>query len=216
MRVALLAVLVGCGGGGEVIVDARCEPAVLYLNRGGGTFRPGRVDDPALNQTPIIDMERALPPWPYDDIDWASLTSCLRAGLQPFPVTITETDPGMANHTEIVFTTSYWAGPAGTTMITSAGCSRDYEMVFLFGNALPTYARACHLAVRAYAQITAQLDLVGDCEDFMNNQQDCSEMRTFKDVDSACVDSADVPRDCRCGGATQNSYQALLAATTCP
>jgi hypothetical protein len=94
--------------------------------------------------------------------------------------------------------------------------SRQLEYIFLFGNALPTYARACHLAVRTYAQITAQLDLVGDCEDWMNNQLDCSEMRSFKDADSTCVDDADVPTECRCGGSTQNSYRSLLAATTCP
>ncbi|MGE0399596.1 MAG: hypothetical protein AB7T06_22970 [Kofleriaceae bacterium] len=218
MRLAVVAVcVVGCGNNGDdVPVDARCEPAVLYLNRTGTTYNVGRVDDSSMNLTPIVDGERVLPPWPYDDIDWASLTGCIRAGLAPFPVTVTETDPGMAKHTEIVFTTSYWAGPAGTTMITTAGCLDTYEVIFLFGNALPTYARACHLAVRTYAQITAQLDLVGDCEDWMNNQQDCSETRVFKDADSACVDDADVPTDCRCGGATQNSYRSLLAATACP
>ena len=61
----------------------------------------------------------------------------------------------------------------------------------------------------------AKLDLVGDCEDFMNNQLDCSERRTFKGTDAACVDASDVPTECRCGGATQNTYQSLLAATTC-
>ena len=216
MRSALFALcVIGCGGGGETVFDAACEPAVLYLNRTGATYQRGGFDDASLNFTPIVDTERTLPPWPYDDIDWASLTSCIRAGLQPFPVTITETDPGMAKHTEIVFTTSYWAGPPGTTLITTSGCRDNLEVIFLFGNALPTYARACHLAVRTYAQITAKLDLVGDCEDFMNNQLDCSERRTFKDTDAACVDASDVPTECRCGGATQNTYQSLLAATTC-
>jgi hypothetical protein len=217
MRLALFALtLAACGPGGETVFDAACEPAVLYLNRTGATYDFGGFDDSSMNFTPIVDAERALPPWPHDDVDWASLANCIRTGLQPFPVTVTETDPGMAKHVEIVFTTSYWAGPPGTTMITTAGCRDDLEVIFLFGNALPTYARACHLAVRSYAQITAQLDLVGDCEDFMNNQLDCSEMRTFKDADAACVDDADVPTECRCGGSTQNSHQALLSATSCP
>ncbi|MFN0251045.1 MAG: hypothetical protein ACKV2T_29490 [Kofleriaceae bacterium] len=217
MRLALFALgLAACGPGGETVVDAACEPAMLYLNRTGATYQFGGFDNSSMNITPIVDVERTLPPWPYDDVDWASLASCIRTGLGQFPVTVTETDPGMAKHVEIVFTTSYWAGPAGTTMITTAGCRDGLEVIFLFGNALPTYARACHLAVRSYAQITAQLDLVGDCEDFMNNQLDCSERRTFKDADAACVDDADVPTECRCGGSTQNGYQALLAATTCP
>lgn len=214
--VAMLAACGACGNGGETFFDAKCEPAVLYLNRTGATYQHGGFDDSSANFTPIVDIERTLPPWPYDDIDWASLTSCIRAGLAQVPVTVTEIDPGPTKHTEIVFTTSYWGGQAGTTMITNGGCRDNYEVIFLFGNALPTYARACHLAVRTYAQITANLDLVGDCEDFMNNQLDCSEMRTFKDAEAACVDDADVPTDCRCGGATQNTYRALLAATTCP
>jgi hypothetical protein len=217
MKWAVVAVAcAACGNSGETVFDAACEPAVLYLNRTGATYQHGSFDDSSLNFSPIIDVERTLPPWPHDNIDWASLAACIREGLAPFPVAITETDPGMTAHTEIVFTTSYWGGQAGTTMITSGGCKDNYELVVLFGDALPTYARACHLAVRTYAQITAKLDLVGDCEDFMNNQLDCSEMRVFKDVSSACVDDSDVPTDCRCGGTSQNSHQALLAATTCP
>lgn len=215
--VVLLLAFAACNNnGGETHFDARCEPAVLYLNRTGATYTFGGVDDSSTNVTPIVDGERAMPPWPHDNIDWESLAGCIRAGLAPFPVTVTETDPGMVKHAEIVFTTTYWAGPPGTTMITTAGCRDTYEVIFLFGNALPTYARACHLAVRAYAQITAQLDLVGDCEDFMNNQLDCSEVRTFKDADAGCVDNNAAPTDCRCGGTTQNTYRSLLAATTCP
>jgi hypothetical protein len=212
----VLVACAACGNTGETSFDAPCAPAVLYLNRTGATYQHGGFDDSSANFTPIVDTERTLPPWPHDDIDWTSLTSCIRAGLAPFPVTITETDPGSTKHTEIVFTTSYWGGQPGTTMITSGGCRDNYEVIFLFGDALPTYARACHLAIRTYAQITAKLDLVDDCEDWMNNQLDCSETRVFKDRDSTCVDDSDVPTECRCGGATQNSHQALLAATTCP
>jgi hypothetical protein len=217
MRVTLvLLACAACGPSGETVFDAPCAPAVLYLNRTGATYEHGNFDDSSLNFTPIVDTMRTLPPWPYDNIDWASLAGCIRTGLAPFPVTVTETDPGATQHTELVFTTTYWAGPAGTTVISSGGCRDGYEVAFLFGDALPTYARACHLALRTYAQMTAQLDLADDCEDILNNELDCSDMRTFKDVNATCVDDANVPVDCRCGGTTQNSYQALMAATSCP
>ncbi len=197
--------------------DAPCEPAVLYLNRTGGTYIHAAGDDSSQNVSQVIDTMRTLPPAPYDDIDWAAIVSCIRTALAPFPVTITETDPGMAAHTELVFTTSYWGGSPGQTSIFPGACRPGLEVGFVFGSALPTTQRACHIALRTFAQMTARLSLADDCTDVLNDDADCSMMRWFNDHESTCIDGARNPVPCRCGGTTQNSFVAMTAAiSACP
>jgi hypothetical protein len=217
MRTLLLVGLVACGGSETTIPDARCEGAVLYLNRTGADYAHGLRDDSSLNVSELIDVPRTLPPWPHDDIDWGFLTECIRTRLAPFPVEVTETDPGARPHTEVVFTTAYWAGSPGTTNIVPDACRTGHEVEFVFGNALPTFARACHVTLRGYAQMTALLSIADNCEDILNADMDCSLERTFTDRESTCVDGSAQPTPCRCGGAaTQNSFSAMQAALTCP
>jgi len=207
--------LLACGGE-PAIPDAPCEAAVLYLNRTGADYAAAGRDDAALNVSVLLDMPRTLPPWPHDDLDWASLTDCIRTRLAPFPVEITETDPGLRPHAEIVFTTAWWAGSPGTTNIVPSSCRSGHQVQFVFGNALPTYARACHVALRGYAQMTALLSIADNCEDLLNADMDCSLERNFTDRESMCVDESAQPAPCRCGGAaTQNSFTAMQAALSC-
>src|SRR4051812_26264184 len=154
-QVAVLLALAACGG--SETTDAACQPAVLYLNRTGGLWDHGAHDDAAANLSILVDGPRTLPAWPKDDTDWGLLVDCLRTALAPFPLTITETDPGAVPHTEIVFTTQYWAGAAGTTAIIPDACRPGHQVEFVFGNALATRARACHVALRSYAQMIANL-----------------------------------------------------------
>jgi len=207
---------VACGGE-PAIPDAPCEAAVLYLNRTGADYAYAGRDDSSQNVSELIDVPRTLPPWPHDDLDWASLTACIRTRLAPFPVEITETDPSMRPHAEIVFTTASWVGSPGTTNLVPSACRSGHEVQFVFGNALPTYARACHVALRGYAQMTALLSIADNCEDILNADMDCSLERTFTDRESMCVDASAQPAPCRCGGAaTQNSFTAMQAALSCP
>lgn len=211
-----LVLLVACGGG-DAVPDAACVEQVLYLNRAGGDFARGSRDDAVANLSLLLDGPRTLPPWPYDDIDWTLLGECLRTSLAPFPIRITELDPSPAPHTEIVFTTAYWAGSAGTTMIVPDGCQPDHEVEFVFGNALPTRARACQVALIGYAQMRANLSLGDDCNDILNNAADCAAMRTFVDAEANCVDGSNQAAPCRCGGTTQNSFEAMRTALpACP
>jgi hypothetical protein len=211
-------VLAACGGSGDDAPPA-CEPAVLFLDRDGATYTSAMRDDARLDASVLVDplgSPLALAPWPHDDVDWASLVACIRTGLAPFPVEVTETDPGDVPHVELVFTTSYWAGSAGTTMIVPSAC-RQHEVGFVFGAALPTYARACHVALRGYAQMVARLSLIADCYDVLDDSADCSSMRQFLDRESECVDDIDRPAPCRCGGTTQNGYLGMtVALPACP
>jgi len=213
----ILCPLAACGGGGSGDVDATCQPSVLYLNRNGGSYVRGRVDNAGLNQSVIVDAPLTLGPYSHDDIDWAGTTACIRDALQRFPITITETDPGLVPHVELVFTTAYWAGSAGQTHVIPDGCSARYELGFVFGNALATRARACQVSLIAFAQMTAKLSYGQNCHDWVDQSMDCAPDRAFEDLEVPCVDANNQPIACRCGGTTQNTYQALVAAhPACP
>lgn len=216
-----LGLALGACGDGAAAPDAACRPSVLYLARGGGTYLPGPVDDAVADRSVIVEAPVTLAPWPASgpaDEDWQELTACIRAALAGLPIEVTESDPSPAPHTELVFTTTYWDGPAGTTVAVPSGCRGGYQLGFVFGDALPTTIRACHVAMLGFAQLTARLALTDNCRDYLNLGMDCSPDRAFLDVDAACVDEANRPAPCRCTGeATQNSFRALLAAhPACP
>lgn len=207
----LLVLLAACGGG-HGSPDAACQPSVLYLDRDGGAYDHGAFDSAALNQSVLLDGPRTLPPWPRDDLAWSQMTGCIRDALAPFPITVTETDPGMAPHVEIVFTTVYWGDPA-MNLVVPASCNPGHQIEFVFSDALPpTYARPCQMALLGFAEMTANLSPGDHCEDIVNLATDCAPLRSFVDAPATCVDSSNQPVACRCGGTTENTYQALLAA----
>lgn len=213
MRWAVL-VLAACGGG-ETIEPA-CRPSVLYLNRTGGMFDRGGFDNAVQNVSTIIDGPRSLAPYPHDEIEWGLTTACIREALRPFPIQIVEADPSPASHVELVFTTSYWNG-AATTHVIPDGCRDNHEIGFVFGSAIPTDARACQVAMIAFAQMTALLSYGANCRDLVDRSMDCVPDRTFTDEEVPCVDANAQPIACRCGGATQNTYRAIAEAhPACP
>lgn len=214
-RLAL--VLAAACGSDDTPTDVSCKQQLVYLNRNGGTYNRGDHDTAIGNLSILVDAERVLPPWPHDDVDWQNLGDCIRTALAPIQrITVTEDDPGMTPHIELVFTTSYWAG-AGTTHIVPAACRTGYQLEFVFGDAIPTSARACHLAMQGFAQMTAQLSLGSECHDFVNNAQDCSPTRAFLDATVDCVDASNQPTACRCGGTMQNTLVALESTfPACP
>jgi hypothetical protein len=212
----LLIVLAACGSsGGDP--DAACQPSIVYLNRTGGMYTNGPVDSAGQNVSTIIDAPRMLAPYPHDDIEWGFTTACIRTALQPFPIQIVESDPGLVPHTELVFTTSYWGTPAGITHAIPDSCRPNHQVAFVFGGAIATDARACQVAVIAFAQMTALLSYGDNCRDFLDRSMDCVQDRAFIDETVPCVDVNDQPIACRCGGVTQNTYQSLAAVhRACP
>ena len=180
-------------------------------------YDQGRFDNAALHQSVLLDGPRTLPPWPRDPQEWNLMTACIRSGLASFPVNVTEQDPGMTPHVEIVFTTAYWGQPAAQTMVVPASCTA-HQLEFVFSDALPpTYSRPCQMALIGYAEMTANLSTGDDCKDILNLGMDCVPERMFLDETATCVDDFGQPTTCRCGGTTENPYQALAAAhPACP
>lgn len=219
MRALALVVIgpLGCSGSDHV-TDAACAPAIVYLDRAGGSYDHGSADDASANLSLLVDMPRVLPAWPHDDVNWGELVDCIRTALAPFPLQVTEVDPGVVPHLELVFTTAYWAGPAGTSYVVPDSCRPGHQVEFVFGDALPTYTRACQIAMIGFAEMTANLTLGDNCNDLVNLAMDCAPVRSFIDQTVHCVDDFDQPTTCRCGGATtENVFQALAAQfPSCP
>ena len=206
----LLVVLAACGSSHATIDAPPCAPATLFLDRQGGAFDHGAVDDATRNLSVLLDGPRTLPAWPYDDATWTETASCIRDALSPFAIAVTEVDPASAPHLEIVFTTSYWAGDAVANIIPSS-CRPDHQIELVFGAAVVSATNACELAVGGFAEMTAQLSASENCLDFTSPAVDCG-LRRFLTGPQICVDASDQAAPCRCGVATtQDTFAAMSA-----
>jgi len=203
--------LVACGGDDATHhVDVSCANSIVYLDRFGGAYLHGLVDDATQNQSVAIDVARALPAFPGDDVAWGDLTACIRTALAPFDVAVTETDPGLVQHLELVFTDAYW-GDVAVTHVFPSSCRTGNQIEFIFGAALSTPTRGCQVAMDGLAEMIAQLGPSENCLDFTSPSTDCG-IRSFIAVDAACVDPAtNLAAPCRCdaNATTQNSFNAL-------
>jgi hypothetical protein len=76
---------------------------VIFLNscRPNGC-RVGIGDANSINDTWGIDRPSTLTPFDGSDADWADVVSCMKEVFEPFNIVITDTDPGTANHFEIM------------------------------------------------------------------------------------------------------------------
>lgn len=205
--------LAACGGDdGSHHVDVSCANSTVYLDRFGGAYVHGLVDDATQHQSAAIDIARTLPAFPGDDVAWGDLTACIRAALAPFAVVVTETDPGSAEHLELVFTDAYW-GDGAVTHVFPSSCRTGHQIEFIFGDALSTPTRGCQVAMDGLAEMIAQLGPSENCLDFTSPAMDCG-VRSFVPAEAACVDPAtNLPAPCRCDATatTQDSFGALDA-----
>jgi hypothetical protein len=188
-----------------------CKPAsVLYLNRSGGTYKPGDEDDSSTNTSMIVDVSRQIPAYPHDEEHWGNVVSCIRAGLQPFNIDVVEEDPGDATHMEVVFTTSFW-GQENVSALSPAFCDPSPRAIaFVFGSAFAAGAahEECEVAIQAFAVGVTTLDHAFRCEDYLSWLTGCGD-KSWVDESVPCGELE--ARECQCGGATQNSFQTMLS-----
>ena len=220
-----LGVLSACGDDGKagevdapVAVDAApCTGGhLIYLNRGGGTYKPG-PDDAIGNTTRIADgMDRTVPPYPFGDASWTSIKACVEKGLAPFHATVTDVDPGTKLHHEIVFTTKYWGPQADLVLSNSAmNCPPaglpGNGVAFVFAGQIGDMPDlACEVALSQLASEISGLDHSLDCHDWLDVfQAPCGE-KSYLDAQVMCGDNG--PRACQCGGVSQNSFQTMSVA----
>lgn len=187
------------------------SPWVIFMNRGGGRYFPG-PDDSSANVSSIVGQVADFDPYPYGDDSWNDVMRCLREVYAPFGITITDVDPGDAAHMECVFAAS--GGEAFGDFLSGyapydwTDCSIFPRGIsFVFADAHGDSPRdICETAGQETAHVFG-LDHVVECRDLMTWATGCGE-KTFLDEWVNCGEEE--PRECTCGGPTQNSYQMLL------
>lgn len=187
-------------------------PTIVYLNRDGGTFQPGR-DDARENRSSIVDAPSTIPAWDVDDAGWDQVAGCLEDLFLRWNVTVTDEDPGDVPHLEAVIagrpSDLGLTGNIGGIAPFRTDCGIvDGAVVYAFAEQYGDNLRGvCETAAQEIAHAFG-LDHQMLCSDPMSYLGGCGP-KAFQDVDAPCGEFEE--RACACGGDTQNSI-ALLDA----
>lgn len=182
---------------------------IIYLNRNGGSYEPGWVDDSVGNVSSIVQWQVDMAPYPYGDESWNAVLGCMRDLYAPFNVEVTDVDPGDASHSEVVV----------------SGHPTDIGMGNGVGGVAPMACQAIQGAVSFAFPETYGDDPTGICEAAgqesahafgLDHELLCSDIMTyqfcgpkkFEAEDSECGEFN--ARPCACGGEIQNSHEYLL------
>lgn len=188
---------------------------ILYLNGcfgSGCSVNPG-MENSIANTSSIISRSIHLAPFTGSQEEWQAIMECVRKVYQPFDIVVTDTDPSPADHFEALVT----GFPEDAAMAPSVAGVAPFSCGNIINNAI-TYTFSSLLdndiaeTCWAIAQESAHafgLDHEYLCSDPMTYLRSCGKTKFFQDVDAPCGEFAS--RACACKGATQNSFQLLLA-----
>jgi uncharacterized protein (TIGR03382 family) len=186
------------------------EPVIIYLNRDGGAFTPGR-NDARTNRSSIVQRASVVPPWDIADGDWQGVVTCLQEQFARWNVVVTDVDPGNVPHLESVMA----GDPADVGQPSGVGgvspfaldCSViDNSIVYTFAELYGrSYRTVCDVAAQEIAH-SFGLDHERLCSDPMTYMPSCGR-KSFQDEAVPCGENTD--RACACGEATQNSVAIL-------
>jgi hypothetical protein len=186
----------------------------IYLNDcrpDGCVVIPGN-DDSRANRSTIPTQTSQLPPWPYGDDEWNQLVACVRETYAPFDVQIVTTDPGQANHFEVFVAGRpediQFSDALGVAPFISCNGIPDNVPSFVFADVSNSTDQLCWAVAQESAHVFG-LDHVLLAADPMTYLAPPFRKR-FQDEDGNCGEEIARPRECWCGGSTQNSYQFLL------
>ncbi len=199
---------------------------IIYFNRNGGTYTKTGNYDSRTNQNNI--GAGTITAFNCGDAAWEQVLNCLEDSFLQYDVEITDVDPGNVSHVETVVagTPDEIGLPANIGGIAPLGCDQylSNPITFAFGNHW-----SCNIneICWAAAQETAHaigLDHSTECTDHLTYDQNCSNIKRFRDVTSACGEDKDLPpnqqppnasgpRQCSCPGtgSSQNSHQELIS-----
>jgi MYXO-CTERM domain-containing protein len=136
----------------------------------------------------------------------------------PFDIQITTVDPGTTPHSEIMIGgTSTDLNPmlsaGGVAPFLGCGTTDDNVISFVFANDVdpgsPAYLNFLCGAVAQETSHVYGLDHELDAADPMTYLE-LGSAKTFQDSNPRCGENLNQPRDCGCGGATQNSFRFLM------
>jgi hypothetical protein len=204
----------------------------IYVNRcaNGCTIKVGQPS--SINNTWYLNSQRTLTAFPYGDEVWKQVVDCVKDVFEPFNVNITETDPGTANHFEVMI-----AGAPGDLGMSdriggiAPGSSCNgyvnnalvFDFAKVWGSGTTCGANCveniCATAAQELGHAWRGLDHVIDNKDPMT-YFNYSGRKYFQNVGSICGSDCvngsgpdgqpcsgtnNQQRSCKCG-ATQNSY----------
>lgn len=183
---------------------------VLFLNRcaDGLTINPGGGGSIA-NESEIVGGTINFPPFPYGDDAWNQVMDVTRDLYAPFNITVTDVDPGNTPHDEaVVCGDGAMAGFAGAGGVAPFSCGViPNAITFTFADTLGNDPQLIAEVVGQESAHAWGLDHEYLCEDPMTYLSGCGN-KTFQDIDAQCGEFS--PRQCSCGGNTQNSYQWIV------
>jgi uncharacterized protein (TIGR03382 family) len=188
---------------------------LIYLNNclpNGCDVSPG--EDDSLTQHSSIPQQPAhLAAWGYGQTDWNSLVQCVKDMYAPFDVQVTDQDPGPGvNHFELMVagnSTDIGVPGAGgvAPFVPCDGDLQDNVITFVFASETNNLDFLCWAAAQETSHAFG-LDHELNAKDPMTYLSPPVKKPGFQDDDANCGENQ--PRECYCGGTTQNSFQYLM------
>ena len=183
------------GSDTEKILQAEAAPGkrVLFMNRNGGTYRPGR-NNSSTNVSSIPTAVSTLPPYEGSEADWNEIMTCMKAQYAPFNIEVTDVDPGNVPHVESVMSgrpEMIGMGPGTGGVAPVAGdCSIiERAIVYTFTQVYNRARDECETAAQETAHAFG-LDHEFECTDPMTYLHGCGTKQLVCWIELAGVDSA--------------------------
>ena len=187
---------------------------VIYLDDclpNGCDVSPG-FDDSRTDHSSIPQSPSHLAGYAWGTDSWNALVTCVKQMYAPFDVQITDQDPGMAPHFELMVGGSSTdigiQGALGVApFVPCDGQLQDNVISFAFAAETSNVDELCWAAAQETAHVLG-LDHELEAKDPMTYLSPPVKKVGFQHEDAKCGEYN--PRQCYCGGSTQDSYQYLM------
>ena len=188
-------------------------PLKVFLNRFGGTYRPGQ-DDSRQNTSIVPRQASTIPAWSFGDAAWNQVVACVEDQFARFNLTIVQVEPpSNERYVEHVIggqpgNVGLPNGVGGVAPIDNFNCRViDTAINFTFAEVYGGNVQAiCETAAQEIAH-SFSLDHELHCPDPMTYLGGCGD-KEFRDLDTQCGEFQ--PRACNCNRASQNSVDIML------
>ncbi len=192
--------------------DASVTPRpVVFINPAPTQFTQG-VADSVMNVTSIGDATFLTTGLPASAAAiWPDVLTCLQQMVMPYNVDVVDEDPGDVEHIEIALSGDPedlgYSGAAGVAPVSSDCTGQPRGVAFAFAGVYSDDVEASCNNLGWLLGHTVGIDSLLHCPDVNTFLTGCGP-KSFTDNDSECGEYA--PRQCLCGGATQNAHQRML------
>jgi hypothetical protein len=186
-------------------------PLPVYLNRFGGSYQCGD-DDSSRNISSVVCGSGASDVGPFSGSngEWNFVRDCVADVFAPFNLYVTDVEPTAGEYVEaVVGGTPDQAGmPFGVGGVAPFSCGIiPSGVVYAFADVYGDDVQGICETVAQEVAHAFGLDHEFLCEDPMTYLGGCG-AKDFQDVYAECGEFE--PRQCQCGGSSQNSVQAML------